>query len=556
MCYAFKRQYFILLTLLAFIVNGNTPLLAQISIGTTETPVKGALLQLKTTEGITDGSANANKGLMLPRVSLSEKGELFPMFLKDRENPNSGRSSEYDQNKASLDKDHAGLTVYNMNEDYEKDLCLGVNIWDGKIWNCLIYPKYGYEMMCNSVEVHGVYWKGRALDASNKITLKIVANDAKAVGKTYYIKTEEVGGISFFGQGKITDDATSTQGQTITLQGKGTPTDRETRYVTLLANNLSSETCRAKIYIVIPKKNILVLGNAYLRGYNFSLTTTNTNKVFTSPSNFGSGENNIDPVFPYEMAPFLNGQNGLSTTYDAALSSSQHLALKKALLEDQIVDILVITHDVYMVNSDHVATINEYLNRGGVVVALWEANPSSSGSAPLFNAVFGVTGSVSHKINSGGAIYQLIDTDDPILSGPFGVVGGKYWGDDWFWSESISGLPEDQMIVYSRGKDFSGTTTSGYENSVTAFRHKTKNLVFFGDGGFIATGYGANDTAMSTDNLRAPFWWNETTMHPVEKPNYGRGSTKYSVQNSILFCNIMAWAIYQAEVNGINSPSE
>ncbi|MBK5721464.1 hypothetical protein JGH11_11325 [Dysgonomonas sp. Marseille-P4677] len=567
MNFTFKLQYISIMMLIFMFVFHSSPLFSQVSIGATEEPAKGSLLQLKNIENIIGGDANANKGLLLPRINLTNKYELYPMFLKDKGNPLSGPDENYSSNKNELDKIHTGLVVYNMNEDYEKDLCLGINVWDGEKWECMYYPRYGYEMSCNSVQVHGVYWKGRVLDASNKITLKIIANDAKAIGKTYYIQTEEVDGVKFFGQGEITYDALTTTGQTITLQGKGIPTDREIKYFTLTANNISGTTCNAKVYVVIPKKNILVLGNGYLRGYNFSLPTTNTNKVFTSPRNFGTGENNIDPVFPYEMTSFLNGKAGLNNTYDAEITTAQYPVLKKALLEDRIVDILVLTHDVYLseLYTQDAQLITDYLKAGGVVVALWEANPTGrQGSERFMKKVFGAQGSsiVSHKINPeagghSGGVYALSNLDDPILNGPFGDVRSKYWGDDWFWTEGIAGLPKDEIIEYSNGKNWSGTTSPSNAGDFTsAFRHKTLNLVFFGDGGFIATGYEPNDTAMSTSDWRAPFWWNTTTMHPIEKPNYGSGNTKFSVQNSILFCNIMAWAIYQAETNGINPPTD
>jgi hypothetical protein len=53
---------------------------AQVTIGSTETPEEGALLQLKEKTGIAGDADNATKGLAFPRVALSHKNDLRPMF--------------------------------------------------------------------------------------------------------------------------------------------------------------------------------------------------------------------------------------------------------------------------------------------------------------------------------------------------------------------------------------------------------------------------------------------------------------------------------------------
>jgi hypothetical protein len=53
-----------------------------VTIGSTNEPVAGAILQLKEKE-VNDGSPNSNKGIELPRVELTDKNQLFPMFQSD-----------------------------------------------------------------------------------------------------------------------------------------------------------------------------------------------------------------------------------------------------------------------------------------------------------------------------------------------------------------------------------------------------------------------------------------------------------------------------------------
>lgn len=101
---------------------------AQVTVGLDEAPEEGALIQLKTISGVTDGSANAYKGLGLPRVELKEINELFPMLT----------GSEL--NYGDLKLDHIGLVVYNMTdgEDYcenpDNYLRKGLNVWNGTQW--------------------------------------------------------------------------------------------------------------------------------------------------------------------------------------------------------------------------------------------------------------------------------------------------------------------------------------------------------------------------------------------------------------------------------------
>lgn len=54
---------------------------AQVTIGLGEEPATGSVLQLKEIAQVTDDSHNSYKGLALPRVNLSNKIQLFPMFL-------------------------------------------------------------------------------------------------------------------------------------------------------------------------------------------------------------------------------------------------------------------------------------------------------------------------------------------------------------------------------------------------------------------------------------------------------------------------------------------
>ncbi|MBD8388168.1 FISUMP domain-containing protein [Dysgonomonas sp. BGC7] len=101
----------------------SVPSYAQVTIGSGIEPEKGALLDLKEQQK-SDGTENATKGLMLPRVNLSDLNKLFPMF-----------TGAYD---AAEDPKHTGLTVYNLNKCFDTGAGKGgqgVYVWSGTQWD-------------------------------------------------------------------------------------------------------------------------------------------------------------------------------------------------------------------------------------------------------------------------------------------------------------------------------------------------------------------------------------------------------------------------------------
>lgn len=637
---------------------------AQVTIGSGEPSVDGALLQLKDKENIVDGTANAFKGLALPRVNLSLKNQLFPMFLKDSSNPASGPSDDYVANKASIDLMHTGLIVYNLVEDEDKELCLGLNQWDGEKWNCFekklgnavaelgscdsltfagIYqneisldasnymtiplhitkagaytltampdPSNGYyfttsgvflttgyyflsipgagtpknftpdgasgdnikitfnskplntcdplyikvkdsskkplyTMDCSSVKVKGVYKVDQALDPNtNYIELKLNV-DAAAIGATYLIETNTVDGISFKDQGLLTSTS-----MTIQLKGSGTPTSVDNKYMTLTSNSQKSvTTCNATVVVVIPKKKMLVLGYVDAYGWVPGIPGRGSYEVLTSPNNFGQNENSIVKTEGFDIIyPAINGFPSLSQT---------NYILDQ--LTNQKVDICYIGQDIYAGGSSAEQvlfrqTLIDFVNKKGVLVLFWEANPSSNGGAQvLFRQLFSNPNITQSAVSTGaGAVYKTTAINDEVLNGPFGDVRNKYWGEDASWAMSIANLPSGEIDVYSWGDDQTTTSDGAYLANVTGFKHKSLNLVYFGDGGFCSSVYSATSGNTQTGNTLCPFNWNPTNMFPTPKPNYGKTTSSYSVYNSTIWANTLAWALKQAQFNGINTP--
>lgn len=115
-----------LLLLISFFFIVNT--YSQVTIGSNEKPVDGALLQLKNIDNITDSSMNSTKGLLLPRVKLTDIESLTDI---------SGGSGE----EINL----IGLSIYNTNTfcQNEKMHYEGMYVWDGEQWVNLSNSKQG-----------------------------------------------------------------------------------------------------------------------------------------------------------------------------------------------------------------------------------------------------------------------------------------------------------------------------------------------------------------------------------------------------------------------------
>lgn len=105
------------------ILNTNS----QVTIGMGEAPIPGVLLQLKE-NSVTDDGPNSTKGLGFPRVSLTHKGDLRPMFS----------SNTTSEQKLT----HTGLVVYNTNTAVATDdnsfmFKKGLYVWSGAGWETL-----------------------------------------------------------------------------------------------------------------------------------------------------------------------------------------------------------------------------------------------------------------------------------------------------------------------------------------------------------------------------------------------------------------------------------
>jgi len=150
-----------------FAILSVLTLKAQVTIGTLESPVPGALLQLKSTgDADSNGDVNATKGLALPRVALVKHDQLQPMYSADEA---AALSTE-------VKLAHKGLVVYNLTDDPEEPLSIGLNYWDGEQWNS-IEPKVTQAQFsitdCSLITENGDYVRTIPLNGDNYIMVPV-----------------------------------------------------------------------------------------------------------------------------------------------------------------------------------------------------------------------------------------------------------------------------------------------------------------------------------------------------------------------------------------------
>lgn len=407
------------------------------------------------------------------------------------------------------------------------------------------YINFKYSLDCETVKVFGTYRPGYDLDGEkHQIKLSFTAEDISINGSPYEIYTEPINGITFKGKG-IFNVTTSNLKTDIVLKGEGkleTPVDARTTPFTvkIVSNSSSGSYCEATITPVIAKMTVLTIGTNL---YDVA-PSSKANIVLTTPANFGPNDNSIVKIEGFEI---ISTGTAVNTTAQALLTKS----------DGKLADFVVLGFAAD-INSSNNTLFKEYLNKGGVIVAFLE-NPDFS-AGPLLRSVFpGCIVRWTEPAFGGGTVYPFpgntayeasyVDPgnkpwdvyfselqNDPILFGPFGDIRDKQWGEDASNTTWVSGLPTDYLTVYSTpGNLYNGIHL--HNDKVTGFRYQSDdiNIVFFGDGGFLS--------GLSTGTTAYPFQIDTSTNYPKPAKEYGHGTSKYSVYNSHVFSNAMAWAV-------------
>lgn len=175
-----KTKIFALLSLF-LLIKGSMNSYSQVTIGLGESPEKYATLQVKDkareVSASLDGATADKGGILLPRVELQKRYQLLPFVAQDIVDAN-------DQDYQDAKLVHTGLIVYNLTENDDEELCLGLNQWDGgEKWNCF-QTKLGNATAilgnCDSLTFTGQYQSNVALTSANYMTMPLHVKKAGA----------------------------------------------------------------------------------------------------------------------------------------------------------------------------------------------------------------------------------------------------------------------------------------------------------------------------------------------------------------------------------------
>lgn len=498
---------------------------AQVTIGSEKSPVKGALLQLKENEELT---ANSNKGLLLPRVYLNSSSDFDPVLA--------GAT-------AAEKTEHVGLMVYHVGS---QNLCAGVYVWNNIQWSRLP-DSCEVMLLCETLKLEGNFFVGTPLDVKSKITVDIVVPKS-SVGGTYHIYTDTQNGMSFSATGTLAEGA-----QTITLAGTGAPRSGGVPFkFTIYAEYSNSEsnpvTCSLQVSSnTIPIATANTFGFGYYNndagyyGY-YSTNQTGSRKMLTSVYNFGnagisavksSGFVFADPavVDGLDVNNFINSKGWKSNP-----------------------DVIIHGYHSNTSNTVVIDSLVAYLKRGGTLILFDEygngANSTINISRQICQKLF-PTSSISIVAGGTSGATSTISSsiDDEITNGAFGSIKGTLWGHDASTSIALKGLPADSIVAYSTGTYVSTlNATAGDATAVSMFRHKRLNLFFCGDGGFLANPAGATgNNPVGATATTYPFAI-DASSKPIMRTGWGYNSSK-TIYNSIIFANVMAWAVKHSKSN-------
>ena len=431
-----------------------------------------------------------------------------------------------------------------------------------------------YSLNCDATKVFGIYKVGETQDyqAGNYINVEVnVANENYNLvnNKRYEFKSEEVDGIYFYAEGNLNQlkKIDNIYKQTIRLQAHGTTKSQYNKNFTIMSNSISSSFCDATIKMALTTKRII--GSGTDTNYGWGASGGGSVSAICYSKNYG-----LEADSKVKIAQFYDEDSREFKALSSAQKSevSVYKSYKKAGLnaatlrkELAVADVFMYGAFIDMDKNGLAEIVADYLvNKNGVVLAMDEQTKSVSALMVAIYTELGKKEGVTYNLTlsskgagGGGTIYPIItQPGDPIFDGPFNINGQRvqYWGEDATVTKTALGIPEQDIVVYSRSAEAGMEETGMEDRGLTMFRHTKVNLFFSGDGGFTSQIQAEGNDNSST---ACPFYLSRTKgdYTPILKPSYGgnRKEGNTQVGNSIIFCNALAWALEKAELEGMNS---
>ncbi|WP_255555258.1 hypothetical protein [Flavobacterium sp. NKUCC04_CG] len=360
-----------------------------------------------------------------------------------------------------------------------------------------------YTMSCSSIEMKGLYSPEISMNNENTMVIEVRV----LYPGDYSISTNAVNGISFSGSGVF-----STRGsQKVILKATGTPVSGGSFNYTITSNSTAGGTsCTKSVEFLYRTMKVLGMGSGIYQPATAS--SNNTSKgILQSKANFGpNGTIKVQDIV------IING------------GTSQGNSIKE-LINNHNIDIIVIGYDYRPNRATNDILLDFIRNKKGVLIQGQEND--NGGIEDLINRI---SNSTVTKISGWGASAYNPHTGitDPILEGPFGNLVGKGGGGDLNNSYYVTTYPRNMKNLMSQ---------AGEPTKAWLLKHESLGYVFIGDAGWLAGDSSNSSTGIWPAAISA-------TGLPVGKPYAG----DTVVYNSVIYANIMAWAIKYIQENTVS----
>ncbi|MDR1937024.1 MAG: hypothetical protein LBQ73_00815 [Tannerellaceae bacterium] len=570
---------------LAFFLGISVVVKAQVTIGMLSDPQTGALLELreKKEAATARGEANAEKGLLFPRVNLVSYDALTPLNT----NPS-------DEEK----KEATGMVVYNVNAG-ANGVDVGLNQWNGVEWQPLqggIVRKAAVNGIGSNVVVDGTYVEGVMLDPYRN-SLKVQV-DVQMPG-SYRITAATTNGYSFSANGEFNTTGTIS----ITLLGQGMPVAAGTDNVTITINDLSFQypnlitvvkvssmfsyecstitttTNLKKDVAVTPAdviavpitayntgsalaeyhiytdevngvrfeaKGTLTAGNPTITLYASGTPVATGNFVYTIHSNSSLMTEPCRVVIPTTGSTFnlvVRSSNDSWNIYDSG-SSLYAMAKNSNFFSPTLSSLRQI--DAFNISGDNSTSLSASDLNGDMIIWSYTVNPSNSlndlvdfckAGKPVVveldygymdylqdiaNAMHNESITVTYLASPNNNLSLVADNGNPIVKGSYMDLTGKFIGLDGYGNFSFSGYsPANWWVI---AQDASG--------NARIIMNKLYPLILIGDGGLLSGRTNSNDIEYRPVR----------TSNAVPLAHSYRGGT---VHNAHFLLNILLWGVDQ-----------
>jgi len=359
-----------------------------------------------------------------------------------------------------------------------------------------------YSVQCSSIVVNGNYLVNTDI-SQNSISLKINVDYPGA----YSISTNTLNEVSFSASG--TFDRAGQHVVELKPSGNYKQGGRLT-YMISTDSQSGNTVCSTTVNVVNRDIVVLTLGHVNY-GASPSGNTYAGSAILNSVKNFSpNGVVNVNSI------------RVLTTGYQG-----EHL--RNYIINNKVDIILNVIG--YNANQATLSVFDWFVKTEKGVLIISDENTVHTSSKQFMESLTG------QSVGNASSKYTMINPvlnsakDESIIKGPFGNLEGKYIGNDasngWYF-DGVSN--NSQLTPLIARNDGSGATWG--------LKHKSLGFAFFGDGGWIV------GTMTNTSRV---IWPSKYTADgtPIAKP-YDSGSQVY---NSVLYANLMAWAIEYVKVN-------